>query len=89
MPAKKKAQTGEPCHVWFFNGLGQEPCWVKGFFATSEPHTSDRELGLVVTVEHDDYVTRDVPAWRVSLGVVKPRKAALGPGQASLGQFSH
>ena len=86
MPAKKKAQMGEPCWVYFFNGIGQEPSWVKGFFATSEPHASDREPGLVITVEHDDYVTRDIPAWRVSLGLAGPMQAAVDPNAPAVQQ---
>lgn len=64
--AKKKRSNGPAAWVWFFNGIGQKPAWVKGFRVVGEIGADP------VAVEHDDYATRSLPAWRVSVGLAEP-----------------
>ena len=85
MSAKEKKAMGPKVYVWFMNGLGQEPGWVvptsNGFYMVGEPF--DRPTGpnqpaeRMVVVEHNGYVPRPIPIWRVSL--TKPSGPAVEP----------
>lgn len=83
MTTKKNKSIGPKVWVWFLNGLGQEPGWVAptsdGFYIVGEPFDQPSGPGQpaerVVVVEHNGYVPRAIPVWRVSL--TKPRGPVL------------
>lgn len=69
--APKKLTMSRTAWVWFKNGLGEPGCWKAGFRAVEEPYQGFYRM------EHTDYRTETLPAWRVAF--VKPADMMASP----------